>query len=160
MKHDNHQKWKLMKVILSTNQERIAKDVRENMKVANKDNYLDKKMIDEGVKFFEAGNLLEDASLELRENKSFIYGYERAIKIQENRQEVYDIGVQKYIDGVHLGEVSEIYRSNQDFMQGYMDAKAQSLIEGIDWKNIPDDFSDYNDFDIDYEDVGSHRKKR
>lgn len=138
MKHDDHQKDKLIKKIIYEKQYAISQDIKERKKRENIDSLINKEMLDKGVAFYEAGYSLDDASLELRENRSFIYGYERAKKIQDNRQEIYDLGVQKFIDGVHLKDISEVYRNNQDFIQGYMDAKAQSLIDNVEWQRIPD----------------------
>ena len=158
MAHEDYQKDYFIRMVREANQMKIARDIKNDMKA--KDSYhFDKTMLNEGIKFFENGGLLEEAPLELRENKNFIHGYEVAKKRQENRQEVYDLGVQKFVDGVHLGKVSEIYRNNPDFMQGYMDAKGQSLIDGIDWENIPDEFIQEVIFSQEQEEVDKDSKR-
>ena len=118
MAHEDYQKDYLIRSIRFANQMKIARDIKNDMKAKDYYNF-DKTMLNEGIKFFDDGGLLEEAPIELRENKNFIHGYEMAKKKRENRQEVYDLGVQKFVDGVHLGKVSEIYRNNEYFMQGY-----------------------------------------
>lgn len=158
MWHYDREKDSFIKMKQSINQAKVAEQIK-NDKSMNIAYLFDRTMLNEGIKFFDDGGLLEEAPVELRENINFIHGYEMAKKKRENRQEVYDLGVKKFVDGVHLGKVSEIYRNNPDFMQGYTDAKEQSLIDGIDWENIPDEFIQEVIFSQEQEEVDKDNKR-
>ena len=53
------------------------------------------------------------------------------------------------------------YQNNIHWMQGYNDAISQSLLDGIDWSNIPSDLSNEACFDFngEKENSSSHRRR-
>lgn len=125
-------------------QRRIAAHVRDEKKLENVDlqKIIDDKIRHQGKLFFERGLFLEDAPKDMKNNSAFIEGYENA---KNRKTEVYDMGVQCFIDGVKYKDIPHIYQNNNDFMQGYKDARDMSLIDDIDWSSILGDvFEDEN----------------
>lgn len=129
--------YRIQRYMRENLQRRTANDVNdakkmENFDPKNAENYI---MKQRGKLFFEEGNFLDEAPEELKKNVFFVEGYEKASK---RKKELYDLGVQYFIDGIDYEKISEIYQNNNDFMQGYNDAFNQSLIDGIDWTLFPD----------------------
>lgn len=139
---------------------RVMSQVHNKVKRDNADplKEVEYKMRNQGKLFFESGMSLEDAPLEYKDNASFVKGYEDA---RDRKQEVYDLGVQKYVDGVKFKDLASIYQKNADFMQGYKDAKDAGLIDGTDWENIPDELinGEMDETSEDYNHLESRRHR-
>lgn len=104
------------------------------------------------------GHNLEDAPEELRNNPLFVEGYEDAIDLNVQS---YDEGFKWFIRGKNLESAPKHYQDNIYWMQGYRDAISQSLIDGIDWKNIPSELANDSCFDFNEEkdNASSHRHR-
>lgn len=107
----------------------------------------DIKMFNEGKKHFNAGGTLEEAPEEKRYNSYFIDGFMLAQKEKQEQMDKYDSGMQKFIEGVPFKDNPKEEQQNRYFVQGYRDARAQSLIDRIDWKNASTIFLNDEIFD-------------
>ena len=147
--------------IRSSNQNRIASDIREETRKKTQILY-DKETIEAGKKwyneeYFEKGMSFDDLPEEKKNNVSFLKGIELAILVRQRSIESYDDGVKKRIDGVKFKELSEINQNNHSFLQGYQDAKDQALIDGIEFPIFPsnDDVHMFNEGKKHFKDGGS-----
>ena len=159
----SHEKYKLIKQINQIHGTQLDSEIREKQKKKNFDpnKQTNDKMKYNGRKWCFDGHDLKDASEELRNNPSFVEGYEAAMNL--NIQS-YDEGFRWFIDEKRLGiskTIPEHYQNNIYWMQGYRDAVHQSLIDGIDWTNLPSDLANEDCFDFNEEkdSSSSHRHR-
>ena len=81
----------------------------------------DEKTFNDGINWYISGMSLEEASLELREDKNFIRGYELAARQDKIHKSLEIQGAEWYYSGKTLEESN--YADNEYFIKGYNDAK-------------------------------------
>ena len=81
-----------------------------------------------GREFFKAGFLWNDASQEEQSDPNFRLGYCQALRIN---LESYYIGFKAYVDNKSKADLSQVYRNNVSFNQGYDDANRLCSRYGI-----------------------------
>lgn len=155
-KHDYHS---LVKGIIISNSNRAAAYVTRKEKEKNFDpnKQVNDRMKAAGRKWCVNGNTLDDADESLRNNPFFVEGYEAMMQIN---YDAYEEGFNWFIYKRNMENVPENYLNSKYFMQGYSDAVSQSLIDGIDWTNIHEEFSDDSCFNLDDEFDSSVKKHR
>ena len=157
-RRDNYHK--LVTGIITSNRDITAAYVASQEKKKNFDpnKQSTDKMHFKGRDWCFKGHNLEDAPEELRNNPLFVEGYEAAMNLN---LQAYDEGFKWFIRKKNLETAPKHYQNNIYWMQGYKDALSQSIIDGIDWKNIPDDFTneDYFDFNEVVDNSSSHRHR-
>jgi len=137
--HSRHNYHKLVTEIIVSNRNVAAAYTTEQEKKKNFDpnKHYNDKMRFKGREWFFKGNDLEDAPDEQKNNPLFIEGYEAARKIADD---AYAEGFKWFLSGKNMASIPKHYQENIYFMQGYKDAINQSLLDGIDWSNIPNEF--------------------
>lgn len=99
------------------NQSQIADELRQQ-KNSIVNNY-NKNDFDKGMNWFYEGISLDEAPEKLKDNVSFIAGYERSKRIRAANDLSYNTGVEYYEKGYSLEEIPKMYRDNPFFMDGY-----------------------------------------
>lgn len=100
----------------------------------------DVRMFKYGQKCFYDGTSIENLPDYVKFNTYFINGFMRAKNDSEKNMEDYDRGMQKFIERASYKDINNIIKGTSSFIRGYQDARDQSLVDGIDWRNIPDAF--------------------
>lgn len=99
------------------NQQKMANPVEKN----------DFNIMKMGEKWYLDGYSLEDAPENLRNNMSFINGFNRSKRIQDVNDDFFMRGSKAYFDGINLAAIPENDLNNKSFMAGYEDAMTMSL---------------------------------
>ena len=118
-------KYRLYGEIRRDSAERIARDIKNRQK---RENYQpnDKEKFIQGENWFNSGLPLEDASEELRNNINFVNGFNRAKRISDIEQSLYNLGMEYFNDGLLLEDIPETYRDNPTVLKGYSEAMENS----------------------------------
>ena len=107
------------RIISDKVQSNVADDVSaKKNKNSIKYNY-DEGIFVQGQKWFDDGYLLEDAPDELRNNASFIAGYEKGKRVDSINQQLYELGREYFDKGIELENVPDRYKNNQYFIDGF-----------------------------------------
>ena len=101
-------------------------------------------MVLKGREFFELGYSLDEIDDTLKSNNSFMNGYRWAEHIAQCSIDSYDLGFLHFLSGETLETAGEIYQRNEHFINGYNDAKAQTMIDGISLDDILNIFGKMN----------------
>lgn len=84
----------------------------------------DVKLMEQGTKWFQEGLELEKAPEELKHNKNFINGFNRAKRLHEIALYQYDLGVQYANRGVEFDQIPDKDRENPNVVRGYEDTRS------------------------------------
>lgn len=76
-------------------------------------------IFDMGIKWFNAGMTLEDADEELKNDSSFIKGFNKGKMLKYIEESLYALGEGFYNDGLSIDEIPEMYRNNPTVILGY-----------------------------------------
>ena len=102
----------------------VAQDVKlKNSRLKGYGSTIDK---DKGIKWFNEGLTLEDAPEELRNNISFVNGFNYAYRIKLVNDTLYKTGIEYFERGISLIDVPEKYINNPYFMDGYNSCKGRN----------------------------------
>lgn len=102
----------------------VSQDVKfKNKQLKSYGNSIDK---DKGINWFNEGLSLDDAPEELRNNVSFVNGFNYAYRIKLVNDTLYKTGVEYFERGVSLIDVPEKYTDNKYFMDGYNSCKGRN----------------------------------
>ena len=103
----------------------VAKDVnyKNNSIKHGYNSSIDK---DKGIKWFNDGYTLEDAPEDMKNNVSFLNGYNYAYRIKLINDKLFELGVEYYNKGIALCNIPEKYSDNMYFMDGYNSCKTRS----------------------------------
>lgn len=99
--------------------------VSQDVKLKNKtlkygyNNPVDK---EKGIKWFNDGFTLEDAPDDMRNNISFVNGFNYAYRINLINEKLFELGIEYYNKGIPLYNIPEKYSDNTYFMDGYNNA--------------------------------------
>ena len=108
-------------LIQNINQTRVAKDIKQK-DYKNKLTYrFNEKDFNDGIRWFESGLSLDEASEDLRNNDSFIAGFEKGKWIQYVNQQAYNTGIEYFERGISFDDIPDNYKHNEFFMNGYND---------------------------------------
>ena len=88
--------------------------------------HIDQEIFKNGQEWFNCGLSLEDAPQSIRNNPSFIKGFERARRTQLVEDELYKVGIDFFKRGIPLSNIPEIYRNNDIVEHGYIAASKES----------------------------------
>lgn len=101
----------------------LANEIRENQKRKNSSNgnEFNRKLMEQGQKWFDSGLKLEDAPENLKTNKNFIDGFNRAKRLKDIAEYQYNLGLQYAKSGIALEQIPEKDRENPDVIRGYED---------------------------------------
>lgn len=91
----------------------------------------DIEMFKKGKQWYVDGMSIDEAPEIMKYNYYFIRGFEK-----ENTD--YDLGIQNFIQGVSLKDYSSQHIISRSFLQGYIDAREQSFIDGINYNSFND----------------------
>lgn len=102
-------------------QSKVTNDIKQR-NTANKYDFKDDNYT-KGIEWFNSGLSLDDAPLEMKNNGSFIKGFQRGKTVKLVNDTLYDTGKEYYLNGILLENTPENYRTNEYFILGYNDAK-------------------------------------
>lgn len=96
----------------------VSKDVKskKNGPKRGYNNSVDK---DKGIQWFNEGLALDEAPEELRNNISFLNGFNYAYRLKLINDKLYELGIEYYNNGVPLYNIPEKYSENEYFLKGY-----------------------------------------
>ena len=98
-------------------QSKVANDVKRN--ASNKSSIGNKNDFDNGLAWFNSGLLLEDASLDMKNNPSFIAGFKKGERLVVINQALYEEGKKHFEQGLPLESAPKNYKDNEYFILGY-----------------------------------------
>ena len=113
-KRTSLEKVKILDDILQSN---VANDIK--MKASNKSSIGNKNDFDNGLAWFNSGLLLEDASLDMKNNPSFIAGFKKGERLVVINQSLYEEGKKYFEQGLPLESAPKNYKDNEYFILGY-----------------------------------------
>ena len=116
-KQDNYRKYG-GKAARESLQYYVSKDVRRKNAIG-KHSYNNEEDKKKGIEWFNNGLSLEDASEDMRNNVSFVAGFNRAYRIKLVNDSLYNLGREYFDRGISLDNVPENYRNNEFFIAGY-----------------------------------------
>ena len=116
-RQDNYRKYSGI-AVRNTLQYYVSQDVkRKNNSVKHSyNNEMDRQ---KGLQWFNSGLLLDDAPEELRNNKSFIDGFNKGYRIKLVNDNLYDLGREYFERGISLEDAPKNYINNPYFIDGY-----------------------------------------
>ena len=80
-----------------------------------------------GENHYNVGHSLEEADDELRNDDSFIMGYNNAKRADEATDYMYDKGIEYFEKGIEVDKFPPIYANNPNFLRGYNEALRASM---------------------------------
>ena len=118
---------RLIKHIQEDSMFRIEGDIRrakqrENYKPIDK---YDINIFNQGMQWFNSGLPLEEAPDNVKTNTNFVKGYNKAKRIRDVENYLYDLGTSFYMDGIPVEAIPERYRENPFVLKGYTDSKSR-----------------------------------
>ena len=137
-------------------QDVLATELRNNEKHKNFQ-HNDPTMVKRGREYYESGFSLEEIDESLKQNNSFMNGYNWASHIAQCALDSYDLGFLYFLSGENLENAINIYINNEHFRNGYFDAKAQMMIDGI---NLDDIFTLFGDINTNQQNSNTIKKIR
>lgn len=98
-----------------------SKLVAKDRKVRNLEHVktFDKELFEKGLRWFEEGLSLDDASEELRNEFNFVNGFEKAKRLKDINDNLRNLGVEWYESGLPLENAPASYVNNAYFIEGY-----------------------------------------
>lgn len=99
---------------------RVAQDIKRKNNDLNYHFNIDD--YNRGIKWFENGLSLDDASEEMLKNVSFVNGFKRGRRVKIINEQLYNLGKECFENGTVLEDIPANYRVNEMFMNGYNDA--------------------------------------
>lgn len=79
----------------------------------------DKSIFDAGMEWFNNGFSLEDASDEMKNNHSFIDGFNKGKRLDAINKQLFELGRKWYLDGRNVEDAPDNYKNNKYFCDGY-----------------------------------------
>jgi hypothetical protein len=105
---------------MTAKQEAIATQIREQQKDHTPLNF---DIFEMGIKWFDSGLSLDDADDELKNDSSFIKGFNKGKMLKYIEESLYALGIEFYNDGLSIDEIPEMYKNNPRVIQGYENSR-------------------------------------
>ena len=111
-----------------TNGERRARNY--NSRLVARDKYYkdlehevvrDKTIFNAGMEWFNNGLSLDDANEDMRNNNSFIEGFEKGKRLDAINKQLFELGKDWYLNGRNINDAPQNYINNKYFCMGYAD---------------------------------------
>lgn len=123
-RQDNYKKNKIQSAGCAL-QYSVSQDVKIKKK-ASKHGYNSPIDKEKGIKWFNDGYAFEDAPEDMKNNVSFVNGYNYAYRIKLINDKLFELGVEYYNKGIALYNIPEKYSDNMYFMDGYNSYKTRA----------------------------------
>lgn len=124
----NFEKYGLLRISDAV-QTRLADDLSRDKKKDSIVYNFDKNNFNNGKLWFNEEFSLDEAPDYLKDNISFISGYNKAKRDQYVKNLAYQTGIEYRDKGVPFEEIPEIYKNNMFFMNGYNSRDEKTLVK-------------------------------
>jgi len=109
------------------NQSIVADNINNEKKKDSIVYNFDENNFNKGKLWFNEGLSLEEAPDNLKNNVSFVAGYQKAERVKSANELSFKTGIDFYDRGVPFEEIPKIYKNNEFFMNGYNSKSNKTL---------------------------------